>query len=77
MQRQAERARTSVKEEHVSSVSASGRSSGKTIITVVLVIIAVLVGIIGWGLDPRRLGLGVRLHSVHEGNGSYTARVAT
>ena len=47
MQRQAERARTSVKEEHVSSVSASGRSSGKTIITVVLVIIAVLAIVAG------------------------------
>ena len=47
MQRQAERARTSVKEEHVSSASASGRSSGKTIITVVLVVIAVLAIVAG------------------------------
>src|SRR6516162_11778538 len=40
-------ARASVKEEHVSSVSASGRSTGKTVITVVLVIIAVLAIVAG------------------------------
>jgi hypothetical protein len=35
-------ARTSVKEEHVSSFSASGRSSGKTITAIVLVVLGVL-----------------------------------
>jgi uncharacterized membrane protein HdeD (DUF308 family) len=40
-------ARASVKEEHVSSVSASGRSSAKTIITVLLVVIAVLAIVAG------------------------------
>ena len=39
--------RASVKEEHVSSVSASGRSSGKTIIAVVLVVIAILAIVAG------------------------------
>ena len=42
MQRQAERGPRIFKEDHVSSISASGRSSGKTIITIVLGIIAVL-----------------------------------
>jgi len=63
-------ARASVKEEHGSSVSASGRSTGKTVITVVLVIIAVLAIVAGiiYFIEPS--------HSLSRANAARSLRGA-